>query len=120
MGGVDALPRNSMKTKLSLSIIIVMGLLVSIETSANDRWWGGPFGGYCRGAEWGWYGAKKQIRTAQQAKKLVEEYYVNEDITIGKVAERQFFFEVDINDKNNSLIDVVIVDKRTGRIRSIY
>ena len=29
-------------------------------------------------------------------------------------------FEAEIKDKNNNLLDIVIVDKRTGRIRSTY
>lgn len=108
--------------KILLSIILGAGLLAGMETSASamDGWWGGPFGDYCRGSEWGWYGARKEIRTAQEARKLVQKYFANEDVKVGKVTDRQHFFEVDINDKNNSLIDVVIVDKRTARIRSIY
>ncbi len=57
--------------------------------------------------------------TAREARRLVQEYFANENVKVGKVTDRQYFFEVDIHDENNSLIDVVIVDKRTGRIRSI-
>lgn len=57
--------------------------------------------------------------TAREARRLVQEYFANENVKVGKVTDRQYFFEVDINDKYNSVIDVVIVDKRTGRIRSI-
>ncbi len=108
--------------KLFLAIICattVFSLAGPGVAFAMDGWWDGPFGGYCRGPEWGWYGARKQVKTAQEARRLVQEYFVNEDIRVGKVTDRQNFFEVDINDKNDSLIDVVIVDKRTGRIRSI-
>ena len=84
-----------------------------------DGWWGGSFGGYCTGSEWGWYGARRQVSTAQEARRLVQEYFANEDVKVGKVTDRRYFFEVDITNRNNSLIDVVIVDKRTGRIRSI-
>ena len=43
-----------------------------------------------------------------------------DDIRINNIKERKWFFEAEIRDKKNKLIDVVIVDKRTGRIRSIY
>jgi len=101
--------------------MLATGILLSIETSASamDGWRSGPFGGYCRGPGRGWYGAREEIKTAQEAKKLVREYFSNEDVKVGKVTDRQHFFEVDITDKKGSLIDVVIVDKRTGRIRSI-
>ena len=43
-----------------------------------------------------------------------------EHIIIRNIKEREWFFEAEILDKNNALIDKVIVDKRTGRIRSMY
>ncbi len=39
---------------------------------------------------------------------------------IGKITEREWYFEADIRDKTDNLVDRVIVDKRTSRIRSIY
>ncbi len=68
----------------------------------------------------GWYGAKKAVKTAKEARKIFQEYFKNEPVVIGNIKEREYFFEADMKDKNNNLIDVVIVDKRTGRIRSIY
>ncbi len=84
-----------------------------------EDWCCGPFGGYCKGSDWGWYGARKTVKTVEEARKILREYYMNADVKIGKVKERQGFFETEIRDKNDKLIDVVIVDKRTGRIRSI-
>jgi hypothetical protein len=86
---------------------------------AMNGWWNGPYGDYC--PMWGWYGAKKPVRTIKEAERILKEYFSKyEDVKVGKVKEREWFFEADIKDKNNNLIDVVIVDKRTGRIRSIY
>lgn len=80
-----------------------------------------PYGDYCPGPRWGWYGAKKTVRTADEAEKILKEYFLPYgDVKIGNIRERRWFFEADIKDKNNNLIDIVIVDKRTGRIRSIY
>jgi hypothetical protein len=39
---------------------------------------------------------------------------------IGKISEKALYFEAEILDDRDKVIDVVIVDKRTGRIRSIY
>lgn len=101
-------------------MILVTGLHAGMEVSAYamDGRWGG-FGGYCRGSDWGWYGARKQVKTAKEAKMLVQEYFAGEDVKVGKIMDRKHFFEVDIHDTKGKLIDVVIVDKRTGRIRSI-
>jgi len=80
-----------------------------------------PYGDYCPGPRWGWYGAKETVSTADEAKKILKEYFLPYgDVKIVNIRERRWFFKADIKDKNNNLLDVVIVDKRTGRIRSIY
>lgn len=89
---------------------------------AADGWWGErrPYGWYCPGPGGGWYGAKKSIRTADEARKILQEYFKSDAVVIGDIKERRWFFEADIKDKNNNIVDIVIVDKRTGRIRSTY
>ena len=77
-----------------------------------------PYGDYC--PMQGWYGARKPVRTADEAKRILQEYFKNEPVVIGNIKEREWFFEAEIKDKNNKLLDIVIVDKRTGRIRSTY
>lgn len=79
-----------------------------------------PYGGYCRGPQWGWYGARKPVKVAGEARKLLERYFKGEDVVIGKITEHEWYFESDIMDKKDRLLDRVIIDKRTGRVRSIY
>ena len=52
--------------------------------------------------------------------KVLKEYFSKKDVRIGEIRERKLYFEADILDKDNRVVDKVIVDKRTGRIRSIY
>ena len=88
-----------------------------------DGCWGGrfPHGNYCEGSERGWYGERKSVRTQAEAKRVLMNYFSSyEGIKVFNIKERKWFFEAEIRDKKNKLIDVVIVDKRTGRIRSIY
>lgn len=68
----------------------------------------------------GWYGARKHVRTADKAKRILQEYFKSDAVVIGDIKERRWFFRAEIVDKNNVIVDVVIIDKRTGRIRSIY
>jgi hypothetical protein len=85
--------------------------------------WGGryPHGNYCEGPGWGWYGERKEVRTQAEAKRVLINYFLSyEGVKVLNIKERKWFFEAEIRDKKNKLIDVVIVDKRTGRIRSIY
>ncbi|MCL4476987.1 MAG: hypothetical protein M1508_12305 [Nitrospirae bacterium] len=103
---------------LVISFLIASIFLFYSHADAMNGWWEGPYGDYC--PMWGSYGARKIVKTAKEAKKILQEYFKNEPVVIGNTKEREYFFEADIKDKNNNLIDVVIVDKRTGRIRSIY
>ena len=50
----------------------------------------------------------------------MSEYFSKRNVRVGKITERQLYFEAEITGKNNEVVDVVIIDKRTGRIRSIY
>ena len=121
-----------LKTKYSMRKIPFLIILFAIlfvtaapsYSEAMEGWRGGrhaPYGDYCPGPKRGWYGAKTEIKTAEEAEKILKEYFSqNEDVKIGKIKERGRFFEADIMDKNDVLIDIVIVNKRTGRIRSIY
>jgi hypothetical protein len=76
----------------------------------------GPYGGSGGGT----YGEKQRVGSKDDAKKVLMEYFSKRDVTIGEIREKQYYFEADIIDKNGRLVDKVIVDKRTGRIRSIY
>lgn len=86
------------------------------------RWQGkSPYGNYCPSPERGWYGAKRKVKNVKEAMDILKRYFSQyKDINITNITERRFFFEAEIRDKDQNLIDIVIVDKRTGRIRSIY
>jgi hypothetical protein len=79
-----------------------------------------PYGDYCRGGRWGRYGARDPVKTAEEARKRLEAYYADEDVEIGRITERELHFEAEVKDKGGDVVDRVIVDKRSGRIRSIY
>jgi hypothetical protein len=83
---------------------------------------GGPYGNYCPGMQWGPYGVRKPVKTAGEAKQAIETYLSgNEDgLHVGKIEEKSLYFGAEILDRNNKIIDRLIVDKRTGRMRSIY
>lgn len=76
----------------------------------------GPYGGSQRGT----YGEKQQVTTKEQAKAILKDYFSKKDVTVGSIREKQYYFEADILDGRGKVVDKVIVDKRTGRIRSIY
>lgn len=77
-------------------------------------------GDYKKGKTDRGYGEKRPVATIEEARKVLTEHFVKKDVKITEINERELFFEAEVRDKNNKLIDKVVVDKRTGRIRSTY
>ncbi len=75
---------------------------------------------YPYGESRGGYGERKKVSSGQEARRMIKEYFSRRDVKIGDVREREIFFEADVRDRRGALVDKVIIDKRTGRIRSTY
>ena len=59
----------------------------------------------------------------KDAKGILENYLRsrrNPNLKLGKITERDNYFEAEILTKDNSLADKIIVDKYSGWMRSIY
>ena len=65
---------------------------------------------------------KKPVATAEQARQVIDTYLADnaQKLTVGDITEKNWYFEAEILDRDKTVIDRVIVDKRSGRIRSIY
>lgn len=77
-----------------------------------------PYGAYC--PEKGWYGAKRPVRSLEEAMAILRSYFQDRELIIKIVKERRWGFIAEITKIDGTLVDIVIVDRRTGRIRSIY
>ena len=80
---------------------------------------GGPYGDYCAGPRWGWYGSRRGVDTVKEASRILQDYFSKDGVTVGRVVERQGYFEAAILDRKGKAMDRVIVNRRNGRIRSI-
>jgi hypothetical protein len=113
-----------MKTFFRILIFVVLALsLSSVDSFAMMHGQGrhmGPYGGYCKGPRWGWYGAGRRVKTEQEVRELVTEFLVETELAPGEIRDEKTYFEVEVKDKNGEVIDLLIVDKRTCRIRSAY
>ncbi len=83
------------------------------------------YGHYWQSRSFGWYGAKRTVSTTTEARDIIERFFIAHHkglnmVRVGAVRERTCFFEVEIRNSRGKLIDMVIIDKRTGRIRSIF
>ena len=112
-----------MGRKIIVCICLAVSLFGSLSVSsllpmadAGDRRDGFyPYGEFRRG-----YGEKRAVANSQEARRMLKDYFARRDVRIGDIRERELFFEADIRDRRGALVDKVIIDKRTGRIRSTY
>ena len=79
-----------------------------------------PYGGYCKGPKWGWYGAGRHVKSEEEVRELVSEFLTGTELTAGEIRDEQTYFEVDIKSEDGQVVDLLIVDKRSCRIRSAY
>lgn len=82
------------------------------------------YGHYWRSSKWGWYGARRVVRTPVEAKEILEQFFVhNRGISVIKISEirdRPHFFVAEIINSKGVIVDLILIDKRTGRIRSMF
>ena len=79
------------------------------------------YGNFWYSSRWGWYGARKVVRTPLEAKEILEQVYLPvKGVKIARITETPHYFQAAIINYRGRIIDLVIIDKRTGRIRSMY
>jgi hypothetical protein len=69
------------------------------------------------------YQQESKPLTEKDVKAKVENYLQstrNPNLKLGKITDKDQYFEAEIVTKNDSLVDKIIVDKQTGWMRSIY
>ncbi len=69
------------------------------------------------------YQQERKPLTEKDVKGLVENYLQsrrNPNLKLGKVTEKDYYFEAEILTKNDSLVDKILVDRQTGWMRSVY
>ncbi len=112
--------------RVALLVVLLIVLMTPVASVAQPGGPGGyqgmPYGHFCPGMGMGPYGMRKPVRTADEAKQVIDKYFSSrgQQLRCGKIDEKNLYFEAEILDGNGTLIDKAIVDKRTGRIRSIY
>jgi hypothetical protein len=86
----------------------------------------GPGYGYGYGPQYGYgqqYGQPSKPLSEDQARQEVENYLRstrNPNLKMGKIADKGNDYEVDIETKDGSLANKILVDKDTGWMRSAY
>ena len=95
--------------------ITVLLLLIGVTANAvSNRVT--PYGDYCR--EFTIYGTCKAMLPLKESIAAIENYYRDKGCTVGRVWHKGRFIEAEIY-HNNRLVDKVLFDRKTSRIRSI-
>ena len=69
------------------------------------------------------YQQERKPLTEKDVKAMMENYVQstrNPNLKLGKITEKDYYFEAEIVTKNDSLVDKILVDKQTGWMRSVY
>lgn len=75
--------------------------------------------GRCGKRRGDWYGAPQPVATAAEARGLFLNYFAGRGYTVSAITEKKWGFQAEIYDKNGKIVDRVMIDKRSGRIRSL-
>ena len=81
--------------------------------------------GYWGSDRWRGYGARRLSEpiTKEEATRLLKRYVRDTDnpnLKVGKITEEKDRFVGEITTKDGSLVDKIIIDKRTGWMKSAY
>jgi len=98
------------------------------DTGRRCGWRGGrdsgeqcapPFGDYCPRKHADNYGARQPVNSPEEAKERLARFFNIPPAHISLISERRMGYIATINNPDGSSADRVIIDKRSGRIRSI-
>jgi hypothetical protein len=110
-----------MNIKYITAFIIISALLLIPFSTVFASWQHErpvtPYGDMC--SRCGHYGICSSIMSPKDAKKAMMDYYNKKGLNIEIENIRGRFIRAKIKDKDR-LVDVIIFDSSTGRIRSIY
>lgn len=79
------------------------------------------YGNYWRSSKWGWYGARRVVKTPLEAKEILDQFLLhNRGIRVVKIVDKPHFFIAEIINSRGAIVDLILIDKRTGRMRSMF
>lgn len=78
-----------------------------------------PFGGYCPKRHADRYGARQPVNSRAEALERLHLFFAIDPARISRLEERRHVFLAEITDPEGKPVELVIIDRRTGRIRSI-
>lgn len=103
-----------MLREISFGIVLVLVTSILVYAEENNVT---PYGDYCRDCTI--YGTCKEVISPKVAMMALDRYYREKGYRVGAFYHKGRFVEAVIF-KNSRQVDVVLFDRKTGRLRSIY
>jgi hypothetical protein len=101
--------------------LVIILVLMGAATAEVHAWQRGkpvtPYGDFCPRCTQ--YGTCKTIMSHEDAKRAMLDYYQEKGFAVELERKRGRFIRAKIKDQDQ-VIDIIIFDRRTGRVRSIY
>lgn len=98
-------------------LVSVLILIQNTDSFAGHEGPITPYGDFCpRCSE---YGNCKSNMSNDEAKEALISYYQKKGLSVELEKKRGRFIRVKVKDRNK-VVDIIIFDRRSGRIRSIY
>lgn len=99
-----------------------MGVCIAYAEQENKKKVECPFvyGQYWQSQRWGWYGAKRVVKTPVEAREIIEQIVQNKGVRVVRITDQPHFFVAEMINQNGVIVDRILIDKRTGRMRSMY
>lgn len=108
------------KVLLALALVLLLGPLSGLEAQPPTRHRGKvitPYGDFCsKCSKYGRGGRQVKMRKAMDA---VGAYFEQKGLTVKHIRGRKRFLVIDVY-KEDIIVDTILFDRRTGRLRSIY
>jgi hypothetical protein len=105
------------KYVITFFLVSVLILIHSAGSFAGHKGPVTPYGDFCRKCSE--YGNCESNMTHDEAKEALISYYQKKGLGVELEKKRGRFIRVKVKDRNK-VVDIIIFDRRTGRIRSIY
>lgn len=108
------------KTVFIIGVSLLIAVMLRTEAAAcRECGCNKTYGGYCNTLSGDGYGARRSVQSAEDVRNGLAEYYGGSGTKTGKIIDKTTYFEAEILDNENKIIDRVVIHKRSGRIRSI-
>jgi hypothetical protein len=109
-----------MKHKIDLILVLTLSFLLTgtpVVSAGHSKKHITPYGDFC--TKTSHYGIHHDVLDNKKAKKALKHYYGSKGLDIEVTDIKGRFLKVLVKD-NGKVVDKVIFDRRTGRIRSVY